>query len=687
MNRRKKIGMILVCLLLVFSFVIPASAADYQNGDTVYDAYVYDDGEPMGIQMPYTFEKKLTEKFQEISDLFFCKENQNLYVADCQANSIVVLNREFEKKYILNSFDNHGTIDTFTNCSGVCIRDGVLYVADSGNSRIVTFRADDYSFLRTFEKPEITQLGAGYTYKPIRLAVGITGQMYVVAEGVNSGFIVLDANGEFQSFIGAPEVKTDFLDEIWKMFMTKTQREALTKSVPTEYNSILFDENGFLYATTKSEGVQPIVRLNLQGIDILKYADGEMPAGDTEYIPTSSAFVDVCVNSNGVYYALDSYLGHIFTYNSDGKLLFAFGRNGSQGGTTNSPMAIECVGEQLLIGDAVTGYINVYDCTQFGKAILTADATMTAGDYEVAKECWEKVLGECGTYTLAMESLGKLALYASNYKGSMEYAKSSADKEAYSDAFRTYRSDFIYENYLVLLLALAGVIIIFLLYKKFLSGNKWVQQFRESKLGKGLAYAKYCAFHPFDGFWCLKREKRGNLLTANVIVALFLIVYLMNVQFSGYLFLNGQPEDVDAIVSLLAAVVLMVTYCAGNWCFTSLMDGKGTMKDIYISTATALYPYIGGGIALFAMSQVLSLQESFLYSTIKVILMIWIAGLIFFGMMMTHDYSLGQGIKTMILTIVGMALILFVALVFFNLVDDMVQFFYSIYRELLYRNI
>ena len=177
------------------------------------------------------------------------------------------------------------------------------------------------------------------------------------------------------------------------------------------------------------------------------------------------------------------------------------------------------------------------------------------------------------------------------------------------------------------------------------------------------------------------------MLTANVIVALFLIVYLMNVQFSGYLFLNGQPEDVDAIVSLLAAVVLMVTYCAGNWCFTSLMDGKGTMKDIYISMATALYPYIGGGIALFAMSQVLSLQESFLYSTIKVILMIWIAGLIFFGMMMTHDYSLGQGIKTMILTIVGMALILFVALVFFNLVDDMVQFFYSIYRELLYRNI
>ena len=107
MNRRKKIGMILMCLMLIFSFVIPVSAADYQNGDTVYDAYVYDNGEPMEIQMPYTFEKKLKEKFQEISDLFFCRENQRLYVADRQANSIVILNSKFEKTHVLNTFDNH----------------------------------------------------------------------------------------------------------------------------------------------------------------------------------------------------------------------------------------------------------------------------------------------------------------------------------------------------------------------------------------------------------------------------------------------------------------------------------------------------------------------------------------------------------------------------------------------------
>ena len=687
MNRRKKYGMILMCLLLLFSFAIPVDAAGYQNPDTVYDAYVYNNGDPVAIQMPYVFERKLTERFQEISDLFYCKEDQRLYTADPKAGNITVFDSELKKIYVLDTFDNNGEADALAGCSGVCVRDGILYVADTDNNRIVTFRADDYSFVRSFDKPEIKQLGENYNYQPIRLAVGITGQMYVVAKGVNSGFIVLDTDGGFQSFIGAPEVKTDFLDEIWKMFMTKAQKEALTKSVPTEYNSILFDDSGFLYATTKSEGVQPIVRLNLQGTDILKSTGDEMITGDTEYIPTSSAFVDACVDSNGVYYALDSYLGHVFAYNSDGKLLFAFGKNGAQSGTTSSPMAIECMGDRILIADAVTGYINVFECTEFGEAILTADATMNAGDYDVAKECWEHVLGYCGTYTLAKESLGKLALYEKDYQKSMEYAKNAVDKEAYSDAFRSYRSNYIYENYLFLLLILAGAIACLMLYKKVWLKTKWAGMFRESRLGKGLTYAKYCSFHPLDGFWCLKREKRGNLLTANVIVALFLIIYLLNVQFSGYLFLDGQPEDVDAIIALLAAIILMVTYCVGNWCFTSLMDGKGTMKDIYISMATALRPYIAGGIVLFALSHVLSQQEAFLYSTIKMILMIWIAGLIFFGMMMTHDYSLGQGIKTMILTIIGMALILFVTLVFFNLVDDMVRFFYSIYRELLYRNI
>lgn len=692
MSRRKKKWIVLLSLLLTLSLEIPVFASDYQNGDTLYQSYVYDHDKPVAIQTPYTYEKRsrgdeLEGGFGELRDLHYSKETGKLYVADSKRNSIVVLDKDLNLEYELTVFEHQGVTDMFSGCSGVCVRDGLIYVADTNNSRIVTFRTDTYEFVRSFDKPVISQLGSGYSYLPTRLAVGITGQMYVIARGVNSGFIVLDSEGEFQSFVGAPDVKTDLVDEVWKYFMTKEQKAALLKSVPTEYESIMFDSKGFLYATTRSEGVQPIVRLNLQGIDILKWSDNKGPVGDSNYADISSAFVDVCVDENDVYYALDSYSGHIFAYNSAGKLLFAFGKNGSQSGMTNSPMAVELIDDRLLVADTVTGYINVYQCTAFGKAVLEADAAMNEGEYEKAEQCWKYVLEQCSTYTLAKESLGRLALYGKDYTLAMDYAKEAGDKEAYSDAFREYRSSFIAENYRILLGVIVAVAVAVFLYHRLIEDSEFMNKFRDSKLGKELVHAKYCSYHPFDGFWTLKREKRGSLLSANIIVVGFLIVYLMNVQFSGYLFINGQPEEVDALVSLLAAVIMMFCYCLGNWCFTSLMDGKGTMRDIYISMAVALRPYITGGLVLFAMSHVLTQQEMFLYQTVSAIMILWVLGLIFFGMMMTHDYMLGEGIKTMILTIIGMALIVFIALMIYNLISDMTGFFYSLYRELLYRQL
>ena len=117
------------------------------------------------------------------------------------------------------------------------------------------------------------------------------------------------------------------------------------------------------------------------------------------------------------------------------------------------------------------------------------------------------------------------------------------------------------------------------------------------------------------------------------------------------------------------------------------MDGMGTMKDIYISMAVSLRPYVAFGLVLTILSHMLSLEESFLYTTLNTILLIWVLALMIFGMMMTHDYMLGEGMKAVVLTIIGIALIIFLGLMFFNLIDDMVNFGKDIYRELLYRKL
>lgn len=694
MINKKRLVLCILCLIIIISSTLCVAGEEYENADTVYNSYTYSNEKPIAIPSPYVFSRTLkgsetkNGSFEELTDMFYSKDSKKLYVTDAGQNSVFVMNEQFEITDTISEFENNGKLDSLAGCRGVCVKDGILYVADSSNARIVTFDETDYSFIRTFDRPEIPQLGADYSYEPIRLEVGITGQMYVIAKGVNSGFIVLDKDGSFQSFVGAPEVKTNPLDEIWKMFMTKTQKAAMLKSVPTEYNSIRFDSSGFLYATTKSEDVQPIVRLNLQGTDILKYEDDNQPVGDTQYLANKdSAFVDVCVDEDGVYYALDEYLGHVFAYNADGKILFAFGKSGNQSGTLNSPVAIELVGTKILVANTVSKIINVYNRTDFGEAVIVANDTMTKGDYKTAEENWKYVLQQCSTYVLAKDSLGKIELYNKNYDKAMDYAKDAGDKDTYSDAYRELRSNFLYNHYKIVIAVVVIAVVLVVLYKKCFKKFSIYKKYKKSKLGIGLEFAKYCSFHPFDGFWVLKREKRGNLLTANVLVIGFLIVFTANIQFCGYLFMDGQPEDRATLVSLIAAVILMICYCVGNWCFTSLMDGMGTMKDIYISMAVSLKPYVTFGLLLAIISHVLCLEESFLYTTLSTILIIWVFALLVFGMMMTHDYLLGDGIKSLILTIIGIAIIIFLGLMFFNLIDDMVNFVKDIYRELLYRKL
>ena len=55
--------------------------------------------------------------------------------------------------------------------------------------------------------------------------------------------------------------------------------------------------------------------------------------------------------------------------------------------------------------------------------------------------------------------------------------------------------------------------------------------------------------------------------------------------------------------------------------------------------------------------------------------------LLFFGTLVTHDYSLGKNVITMIGTILAMVVIMFVIILFSSLVMKMVTFVIAIFKE------
>lgn len=209
---------------------------------------------------------------------------------------------------------------------------------------------------------------------------------------------------------------------------------------------------------------------------------------------------------------------------------------------------------------------------------------------------------------------------------------------------------------------------------KLTDKQKW------QRLLSSLRYSLYVIFHPFDGFWDLSREKRGSLGAANIIVFLVLLVRLLSMQFTPFLFMNVYWPSVNIIQQCLAVLLPLLFFVAGNWGLTTLFEGKGTFKDVYIATCYALTPYVILQAAMILLANIITAKEGAFYYVLEGLSLGWSGVLIICGMMQTHDYSLGKTLLFTIMTLLAMVVIIFLLLLFFSLVGDGIGYFVSLYN-------
>ncbi len=205
------------------------------------------------------------------------------------------------------------------------------------------------------------------------------------------------------------------------------------------------------------------------------------------------------------------------------------------------------------------------------------------------------------------------------------------------------------------------------------------------KVLKGLRYSLYLIFRPFDGFWDLKHEKRGNAPAALIIVFLLSITYIMRRQLTGFIFNLNDLERLNIFVELLSVLIPFALWCIANWSLTTLMEGEGSFKDILITSAYALTPMILVNLFLVIISNVLTLDEGAFYYFFDGLGFVWAGLLLIVGTMVVHQYTLMRTLATTVFIVVGMGLIMFIGLLFFSLLQQMYSFFYVIYREITFR--
>lgn len=200
-----------------------------------------------------------------------------------------------------------------------------------------------------------------------------------------------------------------------------------------------------------------------------------------------------------------------------------------------------------------------------------------------------------------------------------------------------------------------------------------------------LKYGFHVIIHPFDGFWDLKREHKGTLSAAVTYIVLTILMLVVQEQNTAFLFNKNRLDQIDVLVDIITVGLLFVLWCVSNWCLTSLMDGEGKMRDIAIFTGYALLPLLLIQFPLIGVSHLITVEEGTFYYVFTAISYIWTAALLLFGMMVTHQYSMKKTILTTVLTIVGMGILMFIGLLFFSVIQQMVTFAVTIYKEIRFR--
>lgn len=479
---KKKLVKLIALAVAAGISLLPMSAVCVEAKDRSY-TYLYDWwGDVQDAPNSYTVGKVFTSSDLKLdtnlkSPTGLTVVGDLIYVCDTGNNRIIELKRPtpqtLEFSRVIDSFNGDVDVTTFSSPMDVAVsEEGCFFIADNGNARVVKLDKD-LNLLHVFTKPDDATLNADLIFQPTKIAIDTADRLYCIATGINKGLIKYEADGTFSGFVGATKVTFDWTDYIWKKLATQEQRALMENFVPTEYDNLYMDYEGFIYACTGSadsldikQGKADVVRkLNLMGNDIL-VRNGEWPIIGDLYMGNgagyegASYFSDVTCFDNDVYVCLDRNRGRVFGYNDQGKMVFAFGGNGNMDGYFRRPVAIDHMGYDLFVLDNLDCAITLFTPTEFGSKVFKAIDLFDQGKYQESGRLWEEVKALDGNYDLAYIGIGRSLLRQKRYYEAMQYFELKYDDENYSKAYKQYRKEWVEEHIVQIVIVVLALFLI-----------------------------------------------------------------------------------------------------------------------------------------------------------------------------------------------------------------------------------
>ena len=186
---------------------------------------------------------------------------------------------------------------------------------------------------------------------------------------------------------------------------------------------------------------------------------------------------------------------------------------------------------------------------------------------------------------------------------------------------------------------------------------------------------------PFKRFDELKFEHKGSYVFAFFVLILASLISVMNYVYQGFLINYNDIYRVNSLYLSLTVLFPVALFVVGNWCVTTLLDGKGRLGEIFQATMYAMFPLCLLQLLGLLLSNVLVLDEMVIVTALTGIGGVLFFVYLFIGLAVVHEYGFGRCISCMLLTLVAMMVLVFILMLLFALVSDVVDFIIVFSKE------
>jgi tetratricopeptide (TPR) repeat protein len=513
--------------------------------------------------------------------------------------------------------------------------------------------------------------------------------MFIVSEGVASGVIQLSNNGNFLGFFTTNRTRLTFLQMLQNLIYTRTQLERVADRVPPTIANIFIDTRGIIYTATGGVFEDAIQKHNAAGVNMI------------ESFSPGGWVVAVWVDAQGIIYGVSAD-GIINVYSPDGGLLFLMpaigqpwvGVGDDRAGLFHTVSAVAVDSRGYIWGlDSHKGFLQSLAPTSYAQNTYLALSLFNDGEYERSREVWAEVLRLNQMSSLAHSGMGNAFVFDFEYEKALHHFRVAGNRYMYSQSFWEIRNAWLQQYLGTFAAAIAGIFIGVSLFVR-LDKKRRVKrakaylgaQIKRVPLLYDVLYAFHIARHPVDGFYYMKIKRAGSFTGATILYALLFASFLYYQAGKGFIFQYQTLAEMDLVSLIFGFFALLFMFIFGNYLASSILDGDGRMKDIYMVIGYASIPLILSLTGVTLLTHVFTQNEQVFIVFFLTLGISWTVVNVLLGLTEVHSYFFRETLKSIFATFVLMCVGGLVLMVFSVMWTQVTHFLFNIGGEI-WRNV